>query len=141
MYRDHLDNVRSRTSGGKPVDYRVFYYASADEAHDECLDWLKTRAGPEDVVATSMPQWAYMRNGLKAVSPPAESTAERAQALLDSVPVTYVVLSPKIDGHVSNDYVFPFVDGNPRAWKVVYADQKGLSRVFQRVRSDDRDAQ
>jgi len=141
MYDDHLHSVRSRTTGGKPVDYRVFYYASADEAHDECLDWLKTRAGPEDVVSTSMPQWAYMRNGLQAVSPPAESTAERAQALLDSVPVAYVVVSPKIDGSVSNDSVLRFVEGNPRAWRVVYADQKGLSRVFQRVRSDNRDAQ
>lgn len=136
MHKYHLNEVRSETYDGKLVDYRLFYYSRASASLDDGLDWLKKKAKPGDVVATSMPHWAYLRKGLKAVRPPLESNHERTQALLDSVPVAYIVLSPENDGKAINDYTFPFVQGNPQAWKLVYTEEKGLVRIFERVRSE-----
>jgi hypothetical protein len=139
MYRYHLDPVRSETYDGKPVDYRLFYYSPASKALDDGLDWLKQRANPADVVATSLPHWAYLRKGLKAVRPPLESNRERAQSLLDSVPVAYIILSPQNDGKAINEYVFPVVQGYPQAWKCVHADEGKLVRIYERVQSQDGD--
>lgn len=139
MYHYHLDRVRSETYDGKLVDYRLFYYSPASKSLDDGLDWLKKKAKPEDVVATSMPHWAYLTKGLKAVRPPLESNRERTQALLDSVPVAYIVLNPDNDGKAINENTSPFIEGNPQAWTLVYMDEKGLVRIYERVRSEDRD--
>jgi hypothetical protein len=138
MYKYHLDRVRSETHEGALVDYRLFYYDSAFKSLDDGLDWLKRNTKAADVVATSMPHWAYLRKGLKAVRPPLEANSERAQALLDSVPVAYVVLD-KSDEGFSNAYMLPLLQGNPRAWKLVYADEKGEARIYERVRAGDGD--
>ena len=135
MYRNHLHRVRSETYDGRSVDYRLFYYTPGSNALDDGLDWLKQRVKPADVVATSMPHWAYLRNGLKAVRPPVESTLERTQALLDSVPVAYIVLNPDNDGKAINNHVFPFIHDHPQAWRCVYADDAKRVRIYERVRS------
>jgi hypothetical protein len=138
MYKYHLDRVRSETHEGKLVDYRLFYYDSASKSLDDGLDWLKKKTKADDVVATAMPHWAYLRKGLQAVRPPLESNSERAQALLDSVPVAYVVLDKSDEGS-SNAYVLPLLQGNPRAWNLVYTDEKGRVRIYERVRAGDGD--
>jgi len=138
MYKYHLDRVRSETHEGALVDYRLFYYDSASKSLDDGLDWLKRRTKADDVVATAMPHWAYLRKGLKAVRPPLEANSERAQALLDSVPVAYVVLDKSDEGS-SNAYMLPLLQGNPRAWKLVYADEKGPVRIYERVRAGEGD--
>ena len=121
---------------GARVDYRVFYYTADSKALDDALDWLEERTGPGDIVAMAMPHWAYLRNQLKAVRPPLESDRERAQAFLDAVPVSYVLL--KFEGEMLfvNDEMAPLVEGNPQAWKVVYGDAEGLVRIYERVRPD-----
>ena len=138
MYKYHLDRVRSETHGGKLVDYRLFYYDAVSKSLDDGLDWLKKNAKADDVVATAVPHWAYLRNGLKAVRPPLEANSERAQTLLDSVPVAYVVLDKTGEGssNASNAYMLPLLQGNPRAWKLVYADERGSVRVYERVRAE-----
>jgi hypothetical protein len=139
MYKYHLDKVRSETYDGKIVDYRLFYYNPSSESLDHGLDWLKKRAKSTDVVAASMPHWVYLRKGLKAVRPPLESNRGRAQALLDSVPVTYIVLNFEGEMQFVNAYIHPLVQENSQAWKFVYTDEKGLVRIYERVRSEDRD--
>jgi hypothetical protein len=141
MYRYRLDRVRSETHGGKLIDYRLFYYDVAFKSLDDGLDWLKKNAKADDVVATAVPERAYVRNGLKAVRPPLEANSERAQILLNSVPVAYVVLD-KTNGGASdagNAYMLPLLQGNPRAWKLVYADEKGPVRIYERVRAGEGD--
>jgi hypothetical protein len=134
MYRYHLDPVTSRASSGELLQYRWFYYSAASKALDDGLDWLKTRANATDVVATSMPHWAYLRNGFKAVRPPLESDPQRTQMLLDSVPVSYIVLSPENDGTAINEYFRPFVEAHPHRWECIYVDEGRLVRIYQRVR-------
>jgi hypothetical protein len=139
MYSSHLDIVRSETWDGRVVDYRVFYYSAASKSLDDALGWLKQRTKPADVVATSMPHWAYVSKGLKAVRPPIESDGERTQTLLDSIPVAYIILSPENDGKAINEYFFPFVQSSPHAWKSVYVDEQQTVVVYQRARSDAED--
>jgi hypothetical protein len=134
MYHYRLVRVKYEAYDGKLADYRLFYYSPGDESLDYGLDWLKKEAKPKDVVATSAAHWAYLRTRMKAVFPPLESNRDRAQALLDSVPVAYIVL-----GESGNDYILPIVQGDPEAWKSVYQDEKGLIRIYERVRSEDRD--
>jgi hypothetical protein len=81
-----------------------------------------------------MPHWAYLRKGLKAVRPPLEANRERAQALLDSVPVAYIVLDKGEEGF-TDAHMLALVQGNPQAWKFVYTDEEGLVRIYERVRS------
>ena len=138
MYRYHLDSVRSETRQGKLVDYRLFYYDAASKSLDEGLDWLKRKAKADDVVATAMPHWAYLREGFKAVRPPLEANSERAQTLLDSVPVAYVVLDKSDEGH-SNAYMIPLLQGSPRAWQLVYEDENGPVRIYERVQAGEGD--
>jgi len=90
-------------------------------------------------VATSVPHWAYVSKGLKAVRPPLESDSERTQSLLDSVPVAYIVLNGEEDGKAVAEYTAPFVEGSPHAWRCVYVDEHGLARIFRRIRPDDDD--
>jgi hypothetical protein len=134
MYRYHLDRAKAETYDGKLVSYRLFYYDSPFESLDDGLDWLEKRTKPGDVVATSMPHWAYLRKGLKAVRPPLEANRERAQALLDSVPVAYIVLDKGEEGF-TDAHMLALVQGNPQAWKFVYTDEEGLVRIYERVRS------
>jgi PAS domain-containing protein len=139
MYHYHLDRVTSETYAGKLVNYHFFYYNPSSASLDYGLDWLKKRAKPEDVVAASMPHWVYLRTGLKAVRPPLESNRDRAQALLDSVPVAYIVLNFEGEMQFVNDYILPLVQDDSQAWRFVFTDEKGLVRIYERVRSEDRD--
>jgi hypothetical protein len=139
MYRDHLDDVTATARDGRHVGYRAFYFAG-DEALARGLAWLKETARPQDVIATSMPQWAYLLTGLKAVRPPLESSPARAQELLDSVPAAYLVLDFHNVGGFAVPYLLPVVQGDPRGWKRVYSDKGGEVAIYERVRSADQDA-
>jgi hypothetical protein len=138
MYRYHLDEVRSETHDGTPVNYRLFYYPSDSTALDDGLSWLRGRVEPGEVVATSRPHWAYITKGLKAVRPPLEANPERVQALLDAVPVAYVILSSEDDVQFADDSLLPFAEGDLRIWRLIYTDTKQRVRIYQRVRSVDR---
>jgi hypothetical protein len=93
---------------------------------------------PGEVVATSRPHWAYITKGLKAVRPPLEANPERVQALLDAVPVAYVILSSEDDVQFADDSLLPFAEGDLRIWRLIYTDTKQRVRIYQRVRSVDR---
>ncbi len=106
---------------GKKIVYHLFFYHDPYRALDAGLDWLKLRAKPGDVVALSMPHWAYLRTGLKTVMPPFEPNPAKAQNLLDSVPVRYLILDEGLAVD-SRKYTFPVVQNFPKLWKRVYSD-------------------
>src|SRR4029453_7797285 len=90
-------------------------------ALDAGLDWLGSRARPDDVVTASMPQWVYLRTGLKTIMPPFVADPARAQALLDSVPVRFVV----VDGAAvdfTREYTLPLVESSRDRWVFVYSN-------------------
>ena len=85
----YVDTIVYDLPDGREARLRVFGYFPVERALNAGLGWLMKRARPDEVIATYAPQWVYLRTGLKAVMPPFELNPERAQNLLDSVPVTY----------------------------------------------------
>lgn len=116
----HLE-VRYHNRHGEPVDYRLFFYMDSYRALDAGVDWLLAHADADDIIAVSMPHWVYLRTGNKVVMPPFESDPLKAQQLLESVPVTYLILDEglAID---SQRFTKGVVDRFPERWKRVYSD-------------------
>jgi hypothetical protein len=121
MYRGMHQNVTYVDRSGERVAHRLFFYRDAYRALDAGLDWLKPRSNPDDVVASSMPHWTYLRTGLKAVMPPFETDPVRAQELLDSVPVTFIIQDRGLDLD-TRKYLSPVIQAFPERWKLVYSD-------------------
>ncbi|MCC6139559.1 MAG: hypothetical protein IT389_02965 [Nitrospira sp.] len=103
------------------VSQHLFFYMDSYRALDAGADWLLAHAGPSDVIAVSMPHWVHLRTGNKVVMPPFESDPLKAQQLLESVPVTYLVLDEglAID---SQRFTKGVVERFPERWKRVYGD-------------------
>lgn len=116
---------------GRPVSYRLFYYGSARREYDETIDFIRTHARSGDVVAAGMPHWIHLRTGLKAVLPPLEADPAKAQTLLDSVPVRYLVIGE--DVIASERYTRPVVGQRPSAWERVYSTTARHWSVYRRI--------
>ena len=113
--------VTYRDLQGDTIHYRLFFYHDAYRAFDAGLDWLQDHARPPDVLAGSMPHWMYLRTRLKAVMPPFEPDPMKAQALLDSVPVTYLLIDEGLAVDTKR-YMGPVVQQFPHRWERVYVD-------------------
>ena len=125
----------SYVQNGKQLEYRLFYYEPVGKAFDEALDWVQLRADRESVVAATDPQWAYLRTGLRAVMPPVEADARKAQQLIDSVPVKYLIAETENAPPRSKPYyryTAALTAGNPDRWKAVWTSSNGCIRVFER---------
>jgi hypothetical protein len=79
-----------------------------------------------------MPGWVYLRTGLKAVMPPFEPAPERAQALLESVPVRYLMVENP--GELTNfawRYTAAVLREFPEKWRLVYNSAGDYVRVYE----------
>ena len=116
----HLE-VQYHSRQGETIGYRLFFYMDSYRALDAGVDWLLAHVGSGDVIAVSMPHWVSLRTGNKAVMPPFESDPVKAEKLLASVPVRYLVLDEglAID---SKRFMKGVVDRFPDRWKPVYRD-------------------
>jgi hypothetical protein len=131
---------RQQDSGAQ---HRLFFYHDAYRVLDKGLEWLKLRAKATDVVAGSMPHWVYLRTGLKAVMPPYEPDPAKAQHLLNSVPVKYLILDEEL-AIDTRRYTSPVVRSFPGGWKRVYSasvisefgtELKNRFEIYERVDS------
>jgi hypothetical protein len=114
-------------------EYRLFFYDRTWRLHDDGLDWLAHRARPGEIVATSAPQWSYLRTGLQSVMPPYEAEPIRAAALLDSVPVTYLIVDQLAFLDVGRRYTIPAIRSAPDRWRLIYAVSDSGPRIYRRV--------
>lgn len=128
--QEHQQVVYFDRNGNK-IAYRQFFYNDSYRALDEGLDWLKQRAQPGDVVAAPSPHWIYLRTGLKAVMPPFELDPIKAQYLLDTVPVSFLI-QEKGALDISK-YTLPVIQHFPREWKLIYSAPEGDFAIYQRV--------
>jgi hypothetical protein len=78
-----------------------------------------------------MPHWVHLRTGLKTVMPPFEADPARAQALLDSVPVRYLLIGA--DMVESERYTLPVVRQFPDRWRRVHSTRTGSWAAYRRV--------
>ena len=128
--------VEWQTDNGVRLEYRLFFYQGFYPAADAAFDRLRARASAGDVVAATDPQWVYLRSGLKSVLPPFDLDPARAQRLLDSVPVTFLM----VDEGAFKKYTAPVVAAHPDRWQRIFTDSTnetsglpGTFEIYQRV--------
>ncbi len=84
----------SYVQGRGEVGPHFFYYSPFSRAWDVEIAWIQSHSAPDAIVATHLPQYCYLRTGRRAVLPPVERDQDRMRELLNSVPVSYVILDP-----------------------------------------------
>jgi hypothetical protein len=127
---------------GRHGVYPLYAFDRPWRLHAEALTWLRHEAAPSDIVATSTPHWAYLITGLKAVQPPWEPDPATAEHLLESVPVTYLVidqLSAYGPAMAHRRYSLAAVQAFPSQWRLIYTGPDSGSRIYRRAAdsSDD----
>jgi hypothetical protein len=131
-YSQYLVPVTYNDKNGRKIEYKLFYYHQSDQNLDKGLDWLIREAASGDVVAGSWPHLIYLRTGLKAVLPPFEPNAEKAQDLLDTVPVKYLLLE-KNEILETERYILPIIVNGQNRWKLVFSTTDGELEIYERV--------
>ena len=129
------EKVSYRDDNGKEHRYLLLYYKPDWPSHDEALDWLKEHSDRSGIVATSTPHWAYLKTGLKSVMPPFDRDVHEAQRLMDSVPVSYLILdsfSADTSVDISRRYAAPVVNAFPERWELTYSSAGGDSKIYRR---------
>ncbi|MDQ3258881.1 MAG: hypothetical protein M3R15_34295, partial [Acidobacteriota bacterium] len=122
VYRDLNNEV---------VSHRLFYAGQSQQAFDDGVAWLRQQAQPNDVIASPTPHWLYLHTGLKNVMLPFEKDAYKAQQLLDSVPVSYLIIGQ--ESMETKRYALPVVQQFPAQWKLIYSAPEGDWTIYQRV--------
>ena len=74
-----------------------------------------------------------MRTGLKAVMPPFELNPDKAQELLDAVPVTYLLL----EENFTKKYVSSVLQAHPILWNEIYSSPDDICKIYRRVNRFD----
>jgi hypothetical protein len=133
-YRTSSGDVVLHDRRGSPVQFRLFFYTRPDRELDEALEWLRPRVRPADVVAAAMPHWTYLVTGAKTVMPPFEADPQEAGALLDGVPVKYIVLDgTDVDiAHLMRRSTVEMLRAAPARWTEIYKSSSGEVAVYER---------
>jgi hypothetical protein len=131
-FRRHHERVVYVDAAGRREEYRLFFYDRTWQLHDEGLNWLATRLRPGEIVATSTPHWLYLRTGIPAVMPPYEADPAEAERLLESVPVTYLIVDHLGFVDIGRRYTLPLIERNPGRWSLVYSSADDGPRIYRR---------
>jgi hypothetical protein len=102
-------------------DSPLFFHDRTWQAWEETAAWVSAHAPSNVIVATSAPHFFYLRTGVRAILPPMEVDPERARRLLETVPVSYVIIDELDFVDVSRRYARPAVEGDPTHWQVVHS--------------------
>jgi hypothetical protein len=124
----HTPTFGAAPSGG----HRLLFYWADWVRFDEALAWLREHGEPDAIVATTAPHWVYLKTGLKAVMSPMEADPAKAQALLDAVPVDYLIIDTLRFLDITQRYARPIVQKYPALWEAVYTGPEGRTTIYRR---------
>lgn len=110
------------------LDYKVRWHSL-----DTGFEWVRLHAPSSAIIATTVPQSAYLRSGHRAVLPPFELDSLKATRLLDEVPVSYLVIDQLGGPHITEHYAAPLIASHPEDWKLVFTAPDGGARIYERV--------
>jgi hypothetical protein len=97
--------------GSGMVGQRFFNHDTRWTGWEQAIAWINEHSTPNAIVATSASHLCYLRTGRRAVAPPVESDPIHARYLLESVPVSYVI--------VDRFYSTPPVESDAPGWQLV----------------------
>ncbi len=90
---------------------RLFYYDRLWHGWEQAVAWVMRHSAPDAIVATPACHLCYLRSGRHAVAPPKEQDRAGILRLLESVPVSFVI--------VDRGYSLPPFDGDAPGWRLV----------------------
>ena len=115
------------------TSWKWFLYDRTWQAWQKNVDWIVAHAPANAIVATTAAPFYYLQTGRLAVLPPMEIARTQERRMLDSVPVSYVIVDEFGFQDIARRYASPALVADPADWHVVYsADQ---TRVYQRSNS------
>lgn len=112
---------------------RLLTYEPHWHALDRAFEWVRRNGRTDAIVATSVPQLAYLRTRHKAVLPPFEPDPKRAMKLLKEVPVSYLILDELRKPPISDRYAAPLAARQPERWRLVYSARNDGTKIYERV--------
>jgi hypothetical protein len=121
-------------AAGRERRLKLYDYGSDWHAFDPAFEWIRCNTAEAAVIATTVPQLAYLRTGHKAVLPPFERDPKTASQLLDEVRVSYVVLDALGHPGISERYAASLIAQRPQDWRLVFTAPDDLTRVYERTR-------
>jgi hypothetical protein len=111
MFQERVHARARFVPGTAATGAHFFHYDVVWRGWDQAIAWIEQHAPPGTVVATLYSHLCYLRTGLHAVSLPVERDPARARELLESVPVSYVI----VDG----EWLLPTVESDSVDWRLV----------------------
>ena len=108
-----------RTEQGTALRGHAFYVEEEWRALEQAFGWLRAHAAPGEVVASTVPQLAWLGTGLPSVWPPFDPDPAAALAALDSVPVRYVIVDELTFLDVTQRYARALVEAQPESFELV----------------------
>lgn len=129
-----MEPVSYYDDNGRERVFKLIDYGSEWHALDPTFEWIRRNTVTTAVIATSVPQLAYLRTGHKAVLPPFELDANTASRLLEEVPVTYLVLDRFGLPGISERYLAPVIAQKARNWRLVFTAPDSRTTVYERTR-------
>jgi hypothetical protein len=132
LFRSRASAEGMTVEPGGSAGSRLFAHDPFWQSWERTVNWLGVHAPREAIVATSAPHWLYLRTGLRAVLPPMESDPGRAERLLESIPVSYVIIDQLEFLDISRRYARPALKGGPRRWRLVYSIDG--TKTYERIR-------
>jgi hypothetical protein len=130
-YRHWRMNVDILDRNGQLAHFRWFHYYEGSRSMDAAHDWILKETRPTDIIASSTPQWTFLRTGRKAVMVPFGDPPTAAKLLAD-VPARYFILDDVFPLSLSSA-ALPAIEGSPD-WQEVFRVTPGC-RIFARSRS------
>lgn len=132
LYHHHDKTFEQTSAIG---DDRLFYYRPLGTEFDEALVWLHRNGQKSDVVAATDPQRVYLRTGMRSVLPPFELDSVKAQHLVDTVPVRYMIVETKPQSlglGAYHRYTSVLIDENPGCWTNIWNSTSGNEAIYER---------
>jgi len=131
----NMPRVSYFDAAGSERRFQVLAYGRDWAALDRAFEWIRSNTKQGAIVATAVPQLAYLRSGHKTVLPPFEPDPTIANQLLNEVPVSYLVLdnfgpSPGI----TERYVAPVTAKSSANWRLVFTAPDNKTEVYERLR-------
>jgi len=123
LFHDRAVQGASYVPGRGALGPHFFYYSKFSRGWDVAIAWIQSHSSPNAIVVTHLPQLCYLLTGRRAVLPPVERDQDRMGELLDSVPVSYVILDPV-------DWM-PAVEKNNQHWRNVESVER--VRLYERI--------
>jgi hypothetical protein len=139
LFYDRGHQPASFIPGRGALGPRFFFHDQAWAEWEEAVAWLGEHSTPEAIVATPESHLCYLRTQRQAVSPPIESDPVRARHLLESVPVSYVIVDELGFTDVSRRYARPAVESDPMEWRLVHSVTNG-TQIYERTADQEQSA-